>query len=62
MRIPKIISKNNREYILVKEYSNYCLYQEMIVGYKECFLIQDLVQIKPTKIVYNIKPEKVKFL
>lgn len=61
MKIPKIISRNNREYIFVKAYPNHYLYQDMITGFKECFLLQDLVQIKPTKIIRNIKPENDRF-
>lgn len=61
MKIPKIISRNNREYILVKVYPNHYLYEEMITGFKECFLIQDLVQIKATPKVKNIKPENDRF-
>lgn len=59
MRIPKIISKNNREYIFVKQCNeNLFLYKEMLYGYKECFLLQDLIQIKNNiKIRKNIKPE-----
>ncbi len=43
MRIPKVISKNNREYIFVEQCNEKLfLYQEMITGYKECFTIYDL--------------------
>lgn len=61
MKIPKIISKNGHEYIFVKEYPGHVLYQEMITGYKESFLKRDLVTIKPTKLVYNIKPENDRY-
>lgn len=60
MKMPKVISKNNHKYIFVKEYSTHVLYQEMTAGYKESFLKQDLVTIKPTKLVKNIKPENDK--
>lgn len=58
MRIPKVISRNGREYIFVKKYPSHYLYQEMTVGYRESFLPQDLVQIKNNvEIRKNIKPE-----
>lgn len=58
MRIPKVISKNNREYIFVKKYPNFYMYEDMITGFKECFLLQDLVKIKNNvEIRKNIKPE-----
>lgn len=34
MKIPKIISKNNREYILVKEYPSFIMYKDMTTGVK----------------------------
>ncbi len=61
MKIPKVISKNNHEYIFLKEYPSHVLYQEMIAGYKESFLKQELVAIKPTKLVKNIKPENDRY-
>ncbi|MCI9245589.1 MAG: hypothetical protein HFJ30_00305 [Clostridia bacterium] len=62
MRIPKVISKNNREYIFVKKYPSHYSYQEMNVGYRESFLLQDLVQIKNNvKISKNIKPERDRY-
>jgi len=42
----KIISKNNREYILVKEYPNFIQYKDMITGLKECFKRDELEHIK----------------
>ena len=63
MRIPKIISKNNHEYIFVKEYPNFVMYEDMITHCKECFKIQDLGLlkeiIKPPRADLNV--EKVKF-
>lgn len=62
MRIPKVISKNNREYIFVKKYSNFYMYEDMITHCKECFLLQDLVKTKNNvKISKNIKPEKDRY-
>ena len=46
MKIPKIISVENRECIFVKEYDNYILYKNMITGCKECFNKQDLNLVK----------------
>ena len=43
MRIPKIISKNNHEYIFVKQVNkNMFLYKDMLYGYNECFTKFDL--------------------
>ena len=62
MKIPKIIRKNNHEYILVKEYKNFIMYEDMITHSKECFNRQELglvkEQIKAPKLKLN--PEKVK--
>lgn len=46
MKIPKIISKNNHEYILVKEYPNHILYMDMLTHAKECFSRQELGMVK----------------
>jgi len=47
MRIPKVISKNNHEYIFEKQCSeNMFLYKEMLYGYKECFTKFDLGIVK----------------
>lgn len=58
MKIPKIISKKNREYILVKEYKNYALYKDMITGVNECFTRHELglaeEMIKPPKVYLNL--------
>lgn len=43
MKIPKTISKNNREYIFEKQMNkNVFLYKEKKCGYKECFNRQEL--------------------
>ena len=58
MKIPKIISKNNHEYIYVKEYPNYIMYRDMITGIKEDFHRQELglikEMIKPSKYLQKI--------
>jgi hypothetical protein len=58
MRIPKIISKKNREYILVKEYKNYILYKDMLTGCTECFTRQELgllkEMVKPPRVYLNL--------
>ena len=46
MKIPKIISKDNHEYILVKEYKNFIMYEDMITHTKECFNRQELGLVK----------------
>ncbi len=53
MKIPKILKKNNRKYLLVKIYKNYVLYEEELTGYKECFMKHDLGLIKERE-----KPKK----
>ncbi len=62
MRIPKIISKNNHEYILVKQVNeNMFLYKDMLYGYKECFSRFDLgllKEIMPKST--HVNPENVK--
>ncbi len=53
MKIPKIISKNNHEYILEKEYPNFIMYRDMLTGVKECFNRHELGLIKKQpKITY----------
>ncbi len=46
MKIPKIISKNGHEYIFVKEYPNFILYEDMLTGAKEAFQRYDLGLVK----------------
>lgn len=46
MKIPKIISKNGHEYIFVKEYPNFILYEDMTTGTKEAFQRYDLGLVK----------------
>lgn len=63
MGVPKIISKNNHEYIFVKQVNkNMFLYKDMLYGYNECFTKFDLGLVKeiiePSKT--DVKPEKVK--
>ena len=60
-----IISKNNHEYIFVKQVNkNMFLYKDMLYGYNECFTKFDLGMVKeivePPKT--EVKPERVKFL
>ncbi len=56
MTIPKIISKNGNEYILVKAYKNFILYKNMLTGVNECFSRYELGLIKrQPKISYAIK-------
>lgn len=46
MKIPKIISKNGHEYIFVKEYKNFIMYKDMLIGTTECFSRHELGTIK----------------
>ena len=57
MKIPKIISKDGHEYILVKKCNDKVyLYKDMIYGYTTCFDLLDLGLIEP-KIV---KPKSLR--
>ncbi len=63
MKIPKVISKNNHEYIFVKQVNkNVFLYKDLMYGYNECFSPHDLglvkEKVKPSK--SYIRPENVK--
>lgn len=50
MKIPKVISKNNHEYILVKQINDKIfLYKDLLYGYKECFTRYDLGLVKPIR-------------
>ena len=62
MKIPKVISKNNHEYILVKEYPNFISYKDLITGVKECFTPFQLGLIEEQEAPKNIRPENVTFL
>lgn len=48
MTIPKIVSKNKREYIFVKEYPTYIRYQDTITGCMVCFTKHELSLITET--------------
>ena len=48
MKIPKIISVDNREYILIKEYDKYISYKDMITGCRTSFHKQELGLIEET--------------
>lgn len=63
MKIPKVISKNNNEYIIVKEYENYVLYENLFTGAKECFSRHELGLItETTKPNRKVQPENVSYL
>ena len=50
MRIPKVISKKNHEYIFVKQCNEKVyLYKDMLYGYMECFTDYDLGLIEEVK-------------
>lgn len=51
MKIPKIISKNGHEYILVKQNNNNTfLYKDLLYGYRETFTKFDLGLVKPVTV------------
>lgn len=62
MKIPKVISKNNNQYIFVREYSNFILYKNLLTGVKECFnkhelgLVQEQFSMKG----FKANPDNVK--
>ena len=65
MGVPKRFSKNNHEYIFVKQVNKTMfLYKDMLYGYNECFTKFDLGMVKevvkPPKT--EVKPERVIFL
>lgn len=65
MGVPKIFSKNNHEYIFVKQVNKTMfLYKDMLYGYNECVTKFDLGMVKevvkPPKT--EVKPERVIFL
>ena len=62
MKIPKVISKNNHEYIFTKQYPNYVLYVDLLTGVKECFSYHELGMIKDVlkgRKWRNLRPERV---
>ena len=62
MKIPKVISKNNNQYIFVKEYADFVLYKDLLTGVKECFSKFDLglIQEKFSMKGFKANPQKVK--
>jgi len=56
----KIINKNGHEYIFVKKYPNFILYQNRYTKVKECFSMYDLGLINKQEKVYNLSPNKIK--
>ncbi len=46
MKIPKVFGKNGHEYIFVKEYKNFIMYKDMLIGTTECFGRHELGLIK----------------
>ena len=55
MKIPKIISKNGHEYIFVKEYPNFILYQDMVTWVKETFQKYDLGLVKAVTVIPKLR-------
>lgn len=56
MNIPKIISKNNHEYIFVKKCNDKVyLYKDLLYGYTTCFDKHDLGLVKPVTVIPRIK-------
>lgn len=51
MKIPEKIIKNNRTYIYQEQCNdNLFLYKEEKTGFRECFLLQDLIKFKNEKV------------
>lgn len=56
MRIPKIISRNNHEYIFVKQNNEKTyLYKDLLFGYYETFDRHDLGLVKPVTVVPRLR-------
>ena len=58
MEIPKTITKNNKQYKLIKEYEHYILYENIETGVKEGFCLHDLGLLEeyiPQQKVANIR-------
>lgn len=56
MKIPKIISKNNHEYIFVQKCNDKVyLYKDLLYGYNEIFTDYDLGLVKPVTVRPKIK-------
>lgn len=62
MKIPKILKRNNKNYYLVKIYSEYVRYITDF-GYMECFNKREIaIKEKEKTRPYNLKPQKVSYL
>lgn len=56
MNVPKIISKNGHEYILVQQNNNNTyLYKDLLYGYRETFTKYDLGLVRPVIVKPRIK-------
>lgn len=62
MKIPKVISKNNNQYIFVREYPNFILYKNLLTGVKECFSKHELGLIEEQEKPRNSNPQRVRYL
>lgn len=60
MKIPKIISKKGQEYIFVKEYPEFYLYENMITKTKQCFKRDELIEIQQKRKPLESKWEREK--
>ena len=61
MRIPKVISRNEHEYILEEQINDKLfLYRDMLYGYKECFSKYDLDLIEKQPKIRKVKPKFIK--
>ena len=59
MRIPKVISKNNHEYIFEKQINDTLfLYKDLMYGYRECFSLYDLGLIRNVRKEREGQPRK----
>lgn len=56
MKIPSKIIKNNRTYIYQEQCNDIVfLYKEERTGFRECFLIQDLIKFKNERVKIGAK-------
>ena len=47
---PQVLTRNNRDFVFVKEYKNFYLYKESNLGYFQCFCKSEFIDemVKPS--------------
>ena len=49
MKVPLTITKNRKDYIFVKAYTNFILYKNIVTGVRETFTRNELKQLRRGK-------------